>query len=475
MEAINFYMPITSQPRELDAKLLLALFARERGMNPVIGYKSTFQARLASLPPGFFLVHNARQKSEKIDRLRRFGHKVLVLDEEALVRQSDEIFMKKHPRDAFEHVNWVFAWGDDDFKLWPDIGMKPDENLFVTGNPRVDTMRPETRPFHAADVAGLRARFGRYVLFNTNFPTVNNLTTRGGGVRLAEWALDERGRQVEQDFLANKRRMYEAMLELVPRLARAIAPTMLLIRPHPNEDHEPWHRAARDIANAQVVFEGGVVPWIIGARALVHNNCTTAVEAAVLGTPILNFRPWRSEFDNGLAHAFGTDCTDFKSLAARLEHILGGGEGGLSKVQASLLRHHISHLDGPFACERIVDLVQADGAHMSDASGRTVEERSRISRELKMLWWRRYLRLFTTTRGLRKFAYLRRNFPRLKVHRLDYEMLDYNEEQIELLMRQFPPPDKHDIDDRIRRFSLALGRFANMEAKLLGDMLFTIA
>jgi hypothetical protein len=40
MPGINLYLPITSQPRELDAKLL---FANERGINAVLGYKSAFQ------------------------------------------------------------------------------------------------------------------------------------------------------------------------------------------------------------------------------------------------------------------------------------------------------------------------------------------------------------------------------------------------------------------------------------------------
>ena len=31
MKPINLYLPITSQPRELDSKMLLAMFARERG------------------------------------------------------------------------------------------------------------------------------------------------------------------------------------------------------------------------------------------------------------------------------------------------------------------------------------------------------------------------------------------------------------------------------------------------------------
>jgi len=322
MKEINLYLPITSQPRELDSKLLLALFARDRGINPVFGYKSAFQARLGALPGGVSLAHNARQKSQKLARLRQFGHRVVVLDEEALVRQSDEIFLKKHPKDAFDYVDHVLTWGEDDFDLWRRSGFDLPCQATIVGNPRIDIMRKELRSIHAAEVADIHARFGRYVLLNTNFPTVNNLTPQGGGVRLAAWGRDSGGQQIEQDFLGNKRATFEKFLETAPLLAKALAPLPVVIRPHPNEDQEPWKRAMDGIPNAHVVFEGSVVPWILGSYALIHNNCTTGVEAAVLRTPILNFRPWRSNFDNPLSHAFGLDCPDVESMVSAVRDIV---------------------------------------------------------------------------------------------------------------------------------------------------------
>ncbi len=288
------------------------------GITRFLAINPPFTPRLGKLPPGYFLAHNARavRNTDSTLKLRKFGHRVLVLDEEALVRQSDEIFLKKHLQDAFTYVNTVLTWGEDDLDLWKRSDFDLDGRLFVTGNPRIDTMRREALPFHQPLVDAIRQAHGDYVLLNTNFPTVNNLTPQGGGVRLASWALDSRGQEVEQAFLGNKRAMYEKMLEIAPKLAKAIAPLNLIIRPHPNEDHEPWHAAARGIANAKVVFEGGVVPWIIGAKALVHNNCTTAVELAVLGTPVLNFRPWASDYDNELSMAFGRDCADADELGA---------------------------------------------------------------------------------------------------------------------------------------------------------------
>ncbi|HSO48738.1 MAG TPA: surface carbohydrate biosynthesis protein [Rhizobiaceae bacterium] len=474
----NLYLPITSQPRELDSKLLLALFARERGHNPVLGYKSAFHSALGKLPPGYFLAHNARavRNTDSTLKLRKFGHRVLVLDEEALVRQSDEIFLKKHLQDAFTYVNTVLTWGEDDLNLWKRSDFDLDGRLFVTGNPRVDTMRREALPFHQPLVDAIRQAHGDYVLLNTNFPTVNNLTPQGGGVRLASWALDSRGQEVEQAFLGNKRAMYEKMLEIAPKLAKAIAPLNLIIRPHPNEDHEPWHAAARGIANAKVVFEGGVVPWIIGAKALVHNNCTTAVESAVLRTPVLNFRPWASDYDNELSMAFGRDCADADELARAIADIVGKKAGVLDAGQQRRLERHIASVSGSFSCERILDVIAAAGVpSATDPLRAGSVERARVQLESTIRWLDNYWRLYAKRSGRRKLRHLRENYPDLKIGKLDSGQLAFSPQQFDLFMRQFPPMQTGDLQERIDRYSKAFSRFKGMRPVVTGENLVTIA
>jgi surface carbohydrate biosynthesis protein len=475
---INLYLPITSQPRELDSKLLLALFAKERGINPVLGYKSAFHANAGSLPAGYFLAHNARalRNADSTMDMRRYGHSILVLDEEALVRQSDEIFLKKHAQDAFEYVNKVLTWGQDDHDLWQRAKSELDGRVHVTGNPRIDTMRPELHAFHGESVARIKAQYGQYVLLNTNFPTVNNLTPQGGGVRLAQWARDSRGMQVEQDFLGNKRAMFEKTLEIVPALAKAISPLTLLIRPHPNEDHGPWLRAGANSPNVKVVFEGGVVPWIIGSKALIHNNCTTAVESAVLGTPVLNFRPWVSEYDNDLSHVFGRDCADAGKLAAAIDDIVNGKGGTLSADQQKRLEHHIVNVNGRFGCERILDVIEtATDLTDPDPLRAGFVERNAMKLREKLDWFGKYARLYRHSGGREKIAHIRRHYPQLKIHRLDATQLGYSMQQFDLFMRQFPPLDPVDLGERVARFSSALGRFAGMRPVILRDNLFLIA
>jgi surface carbohydrate biosynthesis protein len=467
----HLYLPVTSQPRELDSKLLLALFARGSGMRPIVGYKSSLLAGLPRLLPGVFLLHNARQSAEKTSLLKAFGHRVVVLDEEALIRQSDEIFLKKHPQNAFKTVDMLLCWGQNDHDMWQRHKVSVPEGFGIVGNPRMDLLRHELAPVQREQIDALRHRYGRFVLLNTNFPSVNNLTPQGGGVRLASWAMDERGRRINHDFIANKTALFEAELDLVAPLARAIHPTTLVIRPHPNENHEPWHKSVQGISNAEVAFEGGVIPWLMAAEALIHNNCTTAVEAVVAGTPVLNFVPWLSEFDNALAHAFGQSCADAMSLAASLSDILSGRHVRLTVEQQALLEHHIANVSGPFSCERIVGLV--DAAYPREFP---VGLRKRLSIEAKIgrLWLKRYVNSLASRRGRAMRRYLAAKQPELRMHHLDHEQLGYSLEQLELLMRQFPPLDLEALNRRIAGYADALGRFGSLKVRRLSHFTFTL-
>ena len=57
----------------------------------------------------------------------------------------------------------------------------------------------------------------------------------------------------------------------------------IIIRPHPSESHDPWRQLAAELPNVSVVYEGNVAEWLLAAELLIHNNCTTGVEAYLLG------------------------------------------------------------------------------------------------------------------------------------------------------------------------------------------------
>ena len=46
--------------------------------------------------------------------------------------------------------------------------------IFETGNPRFDLLRPGLRELYRPDAEALRARFGDFILINTNFARYNH-------------------------------------------------------------------------------------------------------------------------------------------------------------------------------------------------------------------------------------------------------------------------------------------------------------
>jgi len=233
--------------------------------------------------------------------LRRLGHRIAAWDEEGLVHFSPEnYFARRLSAAALSQVSMLFAWGEENAELFRKYPQFPDVPIHVTGNPRGDLLRPELRDYWAEDTARIRERFGDFVLVNTNYamvnaflPTLNLLVPGDGSSGAPEMGAAAVG--LPPDFAlglaAHKRAIFERFLELPGALGRAFPDLTIVVRPHPSEDPAPWQEAVSGCDRAHVVQEGNVVPWLLAARAQVHNGCTTAVEAFALGVPALAYQP----------------------------------------------------------------------------------------------------------------------------------------------------------------------------------------
>ena len=87
-------------------------------------------------------------------------------------------------------------------------------------------------------------------------------------------------------------------------MAAAFADYTIVVRPHPVEKHAPWEAIASRHPRLVVEQTGNVLSWLLAARALVHNGCTTGVEAYALGVPAMAYEPVPNErFDSELPNA----------------------------------------------------------------------------------------------------------------------------------------------------------------------------
>ena len=450
-------IPVENQVRELDAKLLLACVAAERGLPVILGSRTYIHFAMPRLPRGVFLAKSMRSLSTlMLNLIRGLGHDIVAWDEESLVRYSaPEYYAWRYSEDTFKVIEQLFAWGADDaefFTRYPGYSGAP---VHVTGNPRIDLLRADVRGYFAPEVAVLQQRYGDFILINTNFSFVNNFVPALNLIERdaqGQPRVSRSGRGMSVPFAtgmaAHQQAIYEHFRVLLPQLAGWFPARRIVLRPHPSENHDVWRGILAQCPQVEVAHHGNVVPWLMAAKVLLHNGCTTAVEASVLDTPAVSYMPVTSAtFDyhlpNGLSHCAATPEAVREHLAA----ILAGQRGRVEDaLRERLFARHLSATRGALACDRVLDVLLASGY-----AERTPQ------RPAALPWLKAWLtgNIRTLVKRINGLRPNHRNSAAYHAHR-------------------FPGVSASELNARIARFSAQLGRFGGIRAAAHSPHIFRI-
>lgn len=445
----NIVIPVETLNREFDGKLLLALCALERGLAPIIGGRTELHRRAGELPNSIYVSKGIRVGNRvMLSLLQKLGHVIVALEEEGLVRFPDEAYLMMLDPATFNRASILYAWGHDNAELWRRFPDYRDTPIVEAGNPRMDMLRPEVRGFYASDVAALHRRYGRFVLFNSNFSFVNHFIPGHQRFRVAGKAEADKSHAIRSGIYQHKSILFDQFRQLMPRLSAAVRPHNLVIRPHPSENAQTWVDATQGLPNVHVVHEGPVVPWLMAATALVHNSCTSGIEAAILGTPALSFRPVRSnEYDPELPNLVSEEFDTAEGLCIAVQEAFdrNADDARLSDRHRALLSPHIAALDGALSCERILDSI---------AQYRTRIEGGAMPGPLQRLQGR----IGVLARNARRFATTRSK----------------GKSNARYTAHKFPGLDDGFVNSRIERLQTVLARFQGMRARLIMPDIFAI-
>jgi len=365
-------IPVENQVREFDPKLLLACIAAKRGFSSVIGSRREMEFRIASFPKSIYLSKSMTIRSALLFKVaHKVGHNIVAWDEEALVHLPPETYFSDRLSPvAMQYVSHLLAWGQGNANLWRQYPNLPNGiPIHLTGNPRVDMLRPEMRPFFTEDVEKIRKSCGNFILVNTNFNHVNAFSPEMNLFKpvkkpgdMPKFGRGARGmsREFAEGLRDHKQAVFQDFQQIVPAIERSFPEYTIIVRPHPTENQEIYRNIAAECKRVQVTNEGNVVPWILASKAVIHNGCTTGLEAYVMGVPAISYRKTVNDFyDLGfyrLPNLLSHQCFDFEELHATLGNILAGKLGPADGAERQeLVNHHMVALDGPLACERIVD------------------------------------------------------------------------------------------------------------------------
>jgi hypothetical protein len=184
-------------------------------------------------------------------------------------------------------------------------------------------------------------------------------------------------REYAEGLRDHKQAVFEDFKRLIPELEKRFPDHLIVVRPHPTERHDAYQQIAARCRRVRVTNQGNVVPWLLCAKALIHNGCTTGVEAFVLRVPAVSYRATVNDaYDAGfyrLPNALSHQCFTLDELCGTLHRILeeslGPPEGDGCR---ELVRHHLAEMNGKrLACERMVDVLERIAADPVNPFART--------------------------------------------------------------------------------------------------------
>ncbi|MCI5137198.1 MAG: hypothetical protein D3922_02005, partial [Candidatus Electrothrix sp. AR1] len=290
--------------------------------------------------------------------------------------------------DALSQVDLFFCWGriqrDTILRWFPEI----EKKLLPCGNPRVDLMRKDYRDFYASSVQTLKKRYGKLLLVNTNFAFHNHFRSKQELRRM----LDSYPLASEKGYIDGwveyQRQGFETFGAIIPELTLKYPEYHIVIRPHPSEDFVPWQHLADRFPNVRVDGTGNVHEWIMASDVMLHDNCTTSVEAFILGVPPISYRKEKGDgrYVNSLPDELSYNVHTREELFETLDRAMRGdtalNDAIWSSDKQDIIRRYISGMEGRTSIQEMLHHIQNRMESVSESSRIT----NRLMRLLKKNW-----------------------------------------------------------------------------------------
>ncbi len=439
-------IPVESQVRELDGKILLACAAAEKGFNSIIGSRAHTHHYSSKVRNAVYLAKSMRRFSNRMFKIMHgLGHKIVAWDEEGLVRLPDEQYhMHRLSPTAFGYIEHLFAWGNNNAQAFKSYSAYKNQPVHIVGNPRIDILRPELRDYFQPETNNITEEHGDYILINTNFGQVNHFIPSVGS--------DEANRDKNfsgnsnDNFIANrfihKQTLFNEFKNAIPLLANTFPAINFIVRPHPSENVESWQQLFIKHKNIKVTNNGNVIPWMLGSKALISNGCTTSIEATVLGKPTLGYYPvTNDQIDDALPKALCDIASNNQQLIEKIEAL--SSKDNKENNNLRLLSDHITSLDGDFATDKIINSLFE---HYIETS---YSQRNSLTRSPSII----HNNARTLVKKIKSSNSSHRNSTAYHKHR-------------------FPPINIDYLYNRIARFQQLTGRFSNINISQISNDIF---
>ena len=291
-------IPLEIAVRELNGMLYQALHLAAKGLPVLIGERMVNEYVVGCGRP--VLYFDSDQSTDINQHILADGGLVFNVNPEGMHIAQEQQTLENFTRIA-HCVSLICTWGDHQVKDLKSVFPQEVHNrIIATGYPPFDLVQERFKPFHE-DQSIVDAHGRDYILINTSFAYANNMMGFDRYMKMLskmdEWKIyaDPEYRAIQQGIHDHQALMLDAVIDLAGKLSEWFPDRHIIIRPHPGEDKSFYHNRLKHLNNIFVVSTGTAREWIATASFVLHHDCTTGMEALLMGRSVIHYRPYYDE------------------------------------------------------------------------------------------------------------------------------------------------------------------------------------
>jgi surface carbohydrate biosynthesis protein len=415
-------IPLEIAVRELNGMLYQALHLAAHNVPTLLGERMVNEYVVGSGKP--VLYFDSDQSTSINTAILKDGGIVFNVNPEGMHLAQAQQTLDNFARIA-PCVSLICTWGEQQVKSLQSVfPQKMHDRIMATGYPPFDLTQRRFRTFHEQpDI--IQEHGNNYILINTSFAYANNMMGFDRYMKMLsnmdEWKIyaDPEYLKTQKTIYDHQKLMVDAIIELTHQLCTWFPERHIIIRPHPGEDSSFYNDKTAQLNNVFVEGKGTAREWIASAGFVIHHDCTTGMEALLMGCPVIQYRPHYNE-----------------QAMAPIMPSLGVKTKTPEEVADTIRAGHMPKE----TCHEQIDLLKPYLANFDKSAAKTLAELAVKYGKNKETWlpeplglwgnikcWRKYISKLIRARqpgkNGRKVRYALNKFPRLRreeiVHKLD--------------------------------------------------------
>jgi len=306
----NLYFPVEIKVRELLHKLYFSFEASKRGYRSYIGNKSDiFQLISQKKEKGGVFFPKGGITDQSISLIKKKCDLHSVFDEEMSRSMQGYLsdgsmlnFYKHVIKSRFNDLNMksmdnYYCFNRGILKAARLIfNKKKCKPILLSGHLKEDLLKNKNLKIFENKKKKIIKDYGNFILFNSDFGILSDLDKAIDNYSLLIKELVSDSSIASRDIKSATKHLrykYKSLLNFIfflKQIDKKVANMKVMIRPHPRESVNEWKKIVEEFKNIYIVSpEEDVTAYILAAKGVMHNGCSTSISALLLGKPTAYF------------------------------------------------------------------------------------------------------------------------------------------------------------------------------------------